>query len=627
MSDFGRELSDSAFDITGKLIGAVLRLLEKVFDTIAQKFSVEHRLKKAELDALNEQKAHKKYAEKVDGMTGYVKYEDLRKAGVPLTSCEITLDDKGFKELASYCEREGIAITGVEDIRERNMTGNKSFVIMCKQTDLERIGSLIDLMNDQKRIDKINEKIDDIQGKNADLVYELTELIRKPDKSREEIARVGEIQEEIKQNNLVIYELEKQQKEIRFRQCSDMNWEHIYRADAMSDMERAAYVNSLKNYGFEESLNRMTDKKIDKDMDYYVVDAKNPDRYILCHTANDTFEGKTYLKTTYEVYKDGECVLTCDDARFEGRPKDYWMNLKTQIKTAGDFGEQLFKFYSKQEYELYRDCYMAENEAEIDGLDVDNPKRDISKNIEILKAQLKELGAEYVNGEVVNTKDGTQLDVYSTDNVDVRMNIREVMIIGQQITNYIEIQRVEDDMAVAKAELFLADEGTEQYHQIESKLKSLTSKREELLEDEKYYVDKRKDINTAQAYSATEKSLEPEIQQLEAQITKFEREIEKNQESFEKNDDLDAHIRAQELTFRLKNAREKLVELKGIADSTGDSSLRVKDEVGADKTKNLEEYKSKIAKEKAMDEGVDDSFDVKENERDDVNMFDLSNYE
>ena len=146
MSDFGTDVGNSGLSLMGKLIDALLKLIGKIYDTIKERTSADYKLKKAEYGEMKDKAARRKFIEKIEGKTGYVNHKDLEKAGVPLTAVGITLDDKGFKELAARCKREGIVITGVEDVRERELNGKKSMIVECKQSDLTRLAKLIDLM-------------------------------------------------------------------------------------------------------------------------------------------------------------------------------------------------------------------------------------------------------------------------------------------------------------------------------------------------------------------------------------------------------------------------------------------------------------------------------------------------
>lgn len=203
MSDFGSEVGNSGLSLMGKLIDALLKLIGKIYELVKERTSAEYKLKKAEYKEVKDKASQKKFAEKIEGKVGFVNHDDLVKAGVPLTVVGITMDDAGFKELAERCKREGIVISGVEDIRERELNGKKSMIVECKQSDLVRLAKLIDLMNDEKKIDLIQNEIQKTEDKTQELKTELEELKSKEAPTQEDIDRINTIENEIKENDLV----------------------------------------------------------------------------------------------------------------------------------------------------------------------------------------------------------------------------------------------------------------------------------------------------------------------------------------------------------------------------------------------------------------------------------------
>lgn len=148
---------------------------------------------------------------------------------------------------------------------------------MCKQSDLERLSKLVDLMNDEQRINKVQEDISKVEAKNAELEAELTELKSKEEPTQEEIDRMKEIESEIEENNRVIEGLNNQIEDIRYGHSEELNQEQ-----AQGVVEKAVNGETLRGVTFDEAVDRWTGGSIDKDTTCYVVDAKDPNRYIVC---------------------------------------------------------------------------------------------------------------------------------------------------------------------------------------------------------------------------------------------------------------------------------------------------------------------------------------------------------
>lgn len=493
MSDFGSEVGNSGLSLMGKLIDALLKLIGKIYELVKERTSAEYKLKKAEYKEVKDKASQKKFAEKIEGKVGFVNHDDLVKAGVPLTVVGITMDDAGFKELAERCKREGIVISGVEDIRERELNGKKSMIVECKQSDLVRLAKLIDLMNDEKKIDLIQDEILKTEDKTQELKTELEELKGKEAPTQEDIDRINTIENEIKENDLVVENLKGQIEGIRHEHSQELNQEQ-----AMGVVEKAVNGETLRGVTFDEAVDRWTGGNLDKDTTCYVVDAKDPNRYIICNAQNDTFKNQDYIKTTYEVYNGSKQVYSTNDRRFEGRPKDYWTREKAAMRDAGGFSNMVIKFYSLKELETYRENYKAQNSVELDGLNVGKEGRNYDEIIKSLEDKLKDCGAEYKDG-VVSWQDGQSITL--TDNMgdEEKANAAEAVVIGKQIDNYKEIKQLESEVAIARTAVITTDEGTEEHAAAQDNFDRAEKKYKDALSTESQLIDERKGINAVQA--------------------------------------------------------------------------------------------------------------------------------
>lgn len=494
MSDFGTEVGNSGLSLMGKLLDALIKLIAKLFDLFKERTGADYKLKKAQYGELKDKASHRKYVEKIEGKTGYVKHKDLVKAGVPLTVVGVSLDEKGFKELAARCKREGIVISGIEDVRERDLNGKKNMIVECKQSDLKRLASLIDLMNDEKKIEKTQDEITKLKDVNADLLQEFTELKSKEEPTQEDIARMVEIGNEIEENNSVISELESQISDVRYGHSKVLNEEQAHGV-----VERAVNGETLRGVDFNEAVDRWTGGAIDKDTTCYVVDAKDPNNYIVCTARNDTFRKENYIKTTYEVYNGSKQVYATNDSRFEGRPKEYWTREKAAMKEAGGIGDMVIKFYSVKELEAYRESYKEQNAMEVDNLNVGKEGRDYDSIIKTLETKIDEGGGTYKDGVVTSKETGKPFTLKESMDNNTRATIAEVVVAGKQIDNYKEIKQLESDVAIARTNVLTTDEGTPERKVAQAEFEAVEGKYKAALATEVNLIDERKGVNAVQA--------------------------------------------------------------------------------------------------------------------------------
>ena len=529
MSDLGTDMGNSGLTLAGKALEALVKLFAKLYDTLMKRTSAEYRLKKVELKQAKSKEDKRKFVEKIEGKTGYVAHNDLVKAGVPLTVVGVTLDDKGFKELAARCKREGITISAAEDIRAKGLTGAKFFSVECKQSDVARLKSLFDLLNDEKRISAIEDNIKEVKLENVGLQNELTELENIKNPTTEELERIAALREKVRGNNGYIEALNVQVDEIRLGYCKQLN-----EKQAESVIEQVIGGEDATEIDFDKAIDRWTGGTIDKDTTCYVVDAKEPTRHIVCNAQNDIYNGENYIKTNYDVYVNNKKVLSTNDGRFDGREKDYWVKQKNAMKEAGGFGNTVFKFYSKESLEKYRANYKAQNASELDALKIGSKGRDYAEIENILFSKMKECGAEYKDGQVYSKETNEPLKVSPEMTTAEKANVAEALIVAKQIENCREIAKLETEVDIAYTNMITSTEGTAQYSEAKAEYEKVDTKYKEALETEKSLCDERKTINAVQA----EHDVKHEIEKQGEQANDEHREV-SNMERADRADEAD----------------------------------------------------------------------------------------
>lgn len=82
--------------------------------------------------------------------------------------------------------------------------------------------------------------------------------------------------------------------------------------------------------GLDEAVDRDTDREL-REHDFFIADADAPGNYIHCRPQTEKFNGRDYIRTYYDIYRDGQLVYQADDGRFEGRSRTYWAEVKQKM--------------------------------------------------------------------------------------------------------------------------------------------------------------------------------------------------------------------------------------------------------------------------------------------------------
>ncbi|MGC2873587.1 DUF3801 domain-containing protein [Ihubacter sp. mB4P-1] len=154
--------------------------------------------------------------------------------------------------------------------------------------------------------------------------------------------------------------------------------------------EEAAEKLKTKGQSIEEAFNRHTDKDYARDMPYVLCDRENPKNYVLVHPAKAVFEGQEYTKSTYQVYRNGEPVAIYDDGRFEGRPGNFWFNIRQKIVEGAALpAEDIVYFKNVDDHSAY--VALADGKKPVQAVSVNVDSNDLAVDIQ---AAVTAVGAE-----------------------------------------------------------------------------------------------------------------------------------------------------------------------------------------------------------------------------------------
>lgn len=488
MQDFGTDVGNVGVNVTAqaftKLLNTLLSLLNKIYQLWKERSSAEYKLTKEKLKEAVSKTEKQQLLKKLEGSAGYINHETLKKAGVPLKEAGITCTKEELTELAAQCKRSGIIITAIDDIRTRELGGTQLYHVLAQESDFPRIKEIVDTMNDAKRIEYLKEK----QG----------ELLAK-----------GENMTAV--DKLMVKQLDK---EIQF--IRDGHSMALSQEQTKSVIEQAVNGKTYSGVTLAEALDRFTGQAIDKDTTCYIVDAKNPDNYIVASSTQAEYNGDQYIRTDYTVYNGEQRVFETNDARFDGRPKDYWSQQKAAMQEKGNIGDTVIKFYDRADLDAYRAEFARQNKQELDGLQQGVMGRDYDKIIsDALIPKIDECGGRYdeATGKVVDKETGEPFALSDGMSVEEQAKVAEAAVCAKQIQNYRDIQSLESQMSIAKADVLVAAEGTMEHARATVELQTLEEKYGAAVEREASLIDERKGVNFVQSEQEVRENKEKEAEQ------------------------------------------------------------------------------------------------------------------
>lgn len=506
MSDLGSDAGSTTLSLLAKIFEAILQMINKIYET--WKNAPDRELKKYQAEEAKEQRKEKierkEALKELDGKTGYVNHELLKKTGEPLHTEGMYLTREDIELFNACARREGVVFSAVSN-EQLKQEGEKAYMqIEYREADAERILRAVNRMNEEKRIQAIDGRIKEIQSKGEENLtpqdyVNLRELIRQ----KEEIQRGytdrlnGQMQETI-----------------------------IHNAAAKEGQPK------LEPMNISEALNRLTGRSIDKDQYSIIADAHDPSKIVKCHGYEDTdpVTGKPYIKTEYEVYHGDECLLKTHDGRFEGRPSDYWVQEKAKIEKAADFSGEYYKFFTPQEYEQWAQQVHEQNRDELSEMEKPPEEKDYDICRKDAEAKLEENGAEIRDGVVVNKESGRPMMEIVADtslSAETRTNAAECVVIGRQLETYNTIESLQNHMDYVKSQVILASPGSEEYAAAMKEQENTQEQLEAAYKKDMGLVDERKSVNAAQSIQQTEQERQKEQEQEVPTLKDVKAEVQK----------------------------------------------------------------------------------------------------
>ncbi|MCD8324824.1 MAG: hypothetical protein LUC32_07765 [Clostridiales bacterium] len=478
MPDLGSDAAGAALNMGTQSMAALLRLLNKMIETAAR--TPERRRARAEAKIATTKLERQRALEKIDGKFGYVNHKLLQKSGEPLISLGTHLrkeDIKGFNEV---CKREGVLFTAVSNSHLKKYGEESYMVLECKERDVEKVLSAANRFNDEKRISYCDQRMQEIIGKGKNQM------------TKEDFAELRDLVEE--------------KQSLQREYCGELNRKTRNRV-----IDSVASGRELKSMDIKEALDRNTGRMLDKDMYTVIADAQDPSKVIRCHGTNDVYNGKPYVKTEYEVWHGSEMKLRTDDGRKEGWSSSDWLKTRDSIGAAAEFSGTFYKFGNEKEYKKWREHATEQNLSELHEMELPDSQKDYDAICSKLTKQLEDNGAEIKDGVVCDAKTGKPMQVLQNTSdltPEKQALAAESVVIGKQLENYKSIQSLTKELAIAKTNVVIAEEGTQAHAEALTKQSEIEGKLSEASKSETELIAERKNINAVQAQDQTAREID-----------------------------------------------------------------------------------------------------------------------
>jgi len=482
MSDLGSDAGNTSLSLLTKVLEAILQLINKIYEVHMK--APERKIAKYKLKEAKTEDEKKEAIKKIDGKTGYVNHEMLKKTGEPLTATGIYLTKEEIKEFNAIAKRQGLLFSAVSNAQLK-ADGEKAFLLIeCRTNDLELLKSVSNRFNDEKRMGAIDKRMAKIFSKGEE---NLTA-----------------------QDYVDLKNLTQQKEDIQRTYTNTLNTQ-------MQDtvLQNVYDDSKLKPMDIGEALNRLTGREIDRDQYSIIADAHDPSKVIKCHgyEDKDAETGKPYIKTEYEVYHGDECVLKTHDGRFEGRPSHYWAQEKAKLEKAADFSGEYYKFFTPQEYQDWAAHVNEQNRDELSEMEKSPETKDYDKCRQDAYRKLEENGAQMKDGVVCDIQSGKRLSEYVKDpnlTPEQKAQAAESMVIGRQLSSYDNIEGLRNHLDYVNSQLILAKPGSPEYAAAEREKASAKEQLAAAYQKDTDLIEERKGINAVQSVQQIEQERQTE---------------------------------------------------------------------------------------------------------------------
>jgi len=485
VSDFGTDVGNTTIQAMGNVTTKTLELIGEIFKALLQYWlnSNERKIAQMKLDGMKDEKAKKEFLDEIDGKVGFVSHEELMKAGVPIIPIEMSMSEEDFQKFSELCKENNVMISGVMDVRDMALNGKKSFILECKQQDLEKIKNLVELFNDQKKIKDYEGRIEEIKKKAERIDPDTGEVVvNLSDQDKFDISFLRQ----------------------KIQEFKDGFSKSFNDAQSKSAIDKALYGNIQDGMTLDGALNELINREINKDTTFIVADAKDPKKHIVCESKPYVFQGNPSVKTNYTVYDGVKKVFKGNDEQIVGRNhKEYWKNLKESIRNSVGIGDFVYRFNNANDYSNYVKELDKLNKVGLTNTHLASEKINFDAVYSELMYKLMECGAEYKNGVIIDS--ASQKPIMEL-NPESPM-IGKALMLGEQLQLYQYIQKIENEYVRAHSMMTQQISAGVEYQSTVNYLNELKGYYSKALNDREILIDKLETFNATIAKEKSEKEI------------------------------------------------------------------------------------------------------------------------
>lgn len=213
------------------------------------------------------------------------------------------------------------------------------------QSDMDKMVIFLEILNRDKQHEDIDK---------SDLSEEQKEQMHKDVDMEASYEQNEDVAQKMASDRTEFYDAMKQA-------CENGDFSHL--EEMIKNENIQFYSNNDEKSGFTAVMNKNARRDYAKGESYFVVDAKNPTRFVELTSERNDKQNRT--DTTYKVYENDELVLKTDDKISDDIAQENdgwnpnWNDIREEIANAGNFKENghYFVFSSKQEFDAYRTMF------------------------------------------------------------------------------------------------------------------------------------------------------------------------------------------------------------------------------------------------------------------------------
>ena len=498
-TDAGQTTVNATLNLSMKALDLLAKLLDKIFKAIAN--IPEQRRRHYEFKIAKSQYEREEALRAINNKTGFIEYDKLRKSGKEIINTHVTLSKKDMKLFAELAKREGVVFSGLKMIDPESkfldkakqgihdtvtLNRDSEYELIILKEDLKKVEYIIERIELERRLSDIEEKINEYESKG---VENLTEEEK-------------DILEGLKAERAAL-------KENVAREFNEKMTNSILREGAVYGED-----GKLKGMDLKEALNRLTGYNLSKNDNGFsiIVDAKNPDNYIKVQGEDASFinekrEKIDYVKSTYEVFKDGKSVGVFNDERYVGRKEGYWKSVRESMDALLGNPKFFYKFNDEKVFKNWSIDVKRQNEQELNNKGIDDFKRELESKGFAFEENKVKLAHNEVAVDGTTIPKGTVIDKDFMTNAigkgtsfvtpEQLLDFKEAFLIGESINSLEKLNILADQRDWKNSELEVAT--PEEREKLEKEKDTITKSIKEEEENIAAIKEERKVINAAQA--------------------------------------------------------------------------------------------------------------------------------